>query len=442
MDKQTARSLVIDAARQYFKVAFPESRFDPERSAVPVSGKVLDEEDLVALVDSSLDMWLTTGRFADRLEKAIAERVGKRFGKLVNSGSSANLVAMATITAKELGERRLVKGDEVVTAAAGFPTTVNPIVQHGMIPVFVDSVLPTYDVDIDAVEAAIGPRTKAIMLAHALGNPLPAKALRELADRRGLWFIEDCCDALGGTHYGQPVGSFGDLSTLSFYPAHHITTGEGGAVMMNARLEKIAESFRDWGRDCWCAPGCQDTCGKRFAWQLGSLPFGYDHKYTYSRLGYNLKMTDMQAAIGLSQLAKVDDFITARRSNWRSLRDRLAFTEDVLILPEASAHSEPSWFGFPITVRADGTSLRNQLVAHLEEHRVATRLLFAGNLLRQPGYEDVEYRVSGDLVVADKIMNDTFWIGVFPGIAEDELAYVEDVFRKFFARIGALRNVR
>jgi CDP-6-deoxy-D-xylo-4-hexulose-3-dehydrase len=394
---------------------------------------VFDAEELVSLADAGLDFWLTAGRFAARFERELARRAGLAHALLVNSGSSANLLAVSALTAPELGERRLRPGDEVISTAASFPTTINPILQNGAVPVLVDVELPTYNASAEAVAAAIGPKTRAIVLAHTLGNPFEADALRALAERRGLWLVEDCCDALGATLRGRPVGTFGDLATFSFYPAHHITTGEGGAVATsNARLKKLAESFRDWGRDCWCAPGADDTCGKRFGWKLGGLPAGYDHKYTYSHLGYNLKATDLQAAVGVAQLDKLDGFIAARRRNFAALRGGLKAHEEHLILPEATPGSEPSWFGFPISVRPGAPFSRADLTAFLEGRRIATRPLFAGNITRQPYFKDLPHRVVGGLANSDRVMRDAFWIGVYPGLTPEMIAYVVDSFGAFF----------
>ena len=388
------------------------------------------------MVEASLDGWLTTGRFNAAFELKLAAFLGVRHAITVNSGSSANLIAFQILTSPRLGERAIRPGDEVIGVAAGFPTTVNPILQFGAVPVFVDIELGTYNIDPALIEAAIGPRTKAIMLAHTLGNPFNLKVVRELCDRYGLWLIEDCCDALGSTYEGRLVGGFGDLGTLSFYPAHHITMGEGGAVFTDSPLlKRIVESFRDWGRDCYCAPGEDNTCGKRFGWQLGELPAGYDHKYTYSHLGYNLKITDMQAACALAQMDRLDDFIAARRRNFGWLSERLAGCADQLILPHATPGSEPSWFGFPLTLR-DGCGVeRLGLLRHLDEQKVGTRLLFAGNLTRQPYLHGLEYRVSGELTVTDKVMRDTFWIGLWPGLGEDHLEHAARSLESYLRRL-------
>jgi CDP-6-deoxy-D-xylo-4-hexulose-3-dehydrase len=423
---QAARAQILALVRDYFHIAFENRAFQPGDDAVPVSGRHFDEKELVNLVDSSLDFWLTTGRFAEEFERRFAKWFGVRECLLVNSGSSANLLAIAALTSEELGDRRLLPGDEIITAAAGFPTTVNPIVQHGAVPVFIDSELTTYNADLSQLEAALSPRTKAVILAHTLGNPYDAKRLHDFCREHGLWMIEDTCDAVGATFNGMQVGTFGDAATVSFYPAHHLTMGEGGAVMLRSpRLRKIVESFRDWGRDCWCAPGKQDTCGKRFEWQLGDLPYGYDHKYTYSHIGYNLKLTDMQAAVGLAQLDKVDAFIAKRKHNARILSEALE-SVDWLALPGAVDGGECSWFGYPLRVLPGAPVSREALIAGLTDRKIGTRLLFAGNLVRQPAYKNVHYRSIGDLRNADIIMNDVFWIGTFPGLDDDQVRYIAE----------------
>ncbi len=418
------REKVLDSAREFFRSQTPKPLV-PGQDYIPVSGKVMDESDLVNLVDASLDMWLTAGRFAEKFEAEFAKFMGKKFCLAVNSGSSANLVAFSALTSSMAGSKRLKPGDEVITVAAGFPTTVNPIVQNGCVPVFVDVELGTYQIDVSQLEAARSPKTKAVMVAHTLGNTFDLTKVRKFCDDHDLWLVEDCCDAVGAKFGDEMVGSFGDFATVSFYPAHHITMGEGGAVLTNnPRLKKIAESFRDWGRDCWCPPGKDNTCGKRFDWKLGDLPEGYDHKYIYSHIGYNLKISDMQAAVGLSQLAKLPEFIRRRNENFDYLSSLLAETERDLILPRATAGSTPSWFGFPITVKPNAKVTRKQMVTYLESKKIGTRLLFAGNLVRQPLYKEIEKRIVGDLKNTDTIMNDTFWVGVYPRLEREHLEYV------------------
>ena len=403
----------------------PPQKFIPGESPVPVTGKVFGKEELSAAVEASLDFWLTSGPFAEKFESSFAKKVGMRHAFMVNSGSSANLIALTSLTSSKHGNRALRPGDEVLTVAAGFPTTVTPILQNSLVPVYVDVDLETYVANDEALENAIGPKTKAIMMAHTLGNPFNLDLVQKLAKEHKLWLIEDSCDALGGTYRSQTLGSFGDLSTFSFYPAHHITTGEGGAVLIKKVTHKtIVESFRDWGRDCWCAPGCDNTCLKRYEWQLGELPEGYDHKYTYSHLGYNLKSGDIQAAIGLAQLDRLDNFIELRKRNWQYLSKNLAHLEDQFILPKATENSDPSWFGFALTVRSDARKTRNQIVKELNEAKIATRLLFGGNLLRQPAFAGTPRRVFGELKNTDIIMNQTFWIGVWPGLTTQMLDYV------------------
>jgi CDP-6-deoxy-D-xylo-4-hexulose-3-dehydrase len=402
---------------------------------IPVTGKLIDSDDLLSAVDASLDGWLTTGRFANQFEKELAKYFGSRFSLFVNSGSSANLIAFYTLTSSKLGERAIKPGDEVITVAAGFPTTVNPIIQFGCVPVFVDVDIPTYNISVSQLENAISSKTKAIMIAHTLGNPFNLCAVMEFAKKYNLWLIEDDCDSLGATYDNKKTGTFGDLATLSFYPAHHITSGEGGAVLINnASLKKIAESFRDWGRDCWCEPGVDNTCGKRFDQTLGDLPCGYDHKYTYSHLGFNLKATDMQAAIGLNQLKKADIFVERRRQNHKSLYDILRQFDEYFIFPEPTENSNPSWFGFLITIRPGSNINRNELVRYLELNKIGTRLLFAGNLTKQPAYLNASFRIVGELNNTDLIMNNSFWLGVWPGLDITHYEYIAEVIKKFLKK--------
>lgn len=421
-----SRATVVEAARQHFR-SQAKRNIIPGQDYIPVTGKILDEDDLVNLVESSLDMWLTAGRFATEFEKSFAKAFGTKFSLLVNSGSSANLVAFTALTSPRLGDSRIQPGDEVITVAAGFPTTVNPIIQNGCIPVFVDVELGTYEIEVAKLEAARSAKTKAVMIAHTLGNTFDVKAVKAFCDKYDLWLVEDCCDALGATVDGQPIGTFGDIATVSFYPAHHITMGEGGAVCMSdPQLKLAAESIRDWGRDCWCPPGKDNTCKKRYDWQLGDLPHGYDHKYIYSHIGYNLKVSDMQAAVGVSQLKKLPHFIEKRRENFQYLYGKLASLEGDLILPQSTAGSNPSWFGFALTVEKSAKISRNELVRRLESEKIGTRLLFGGHLLKQPAYKGIEHRVVGGLENTERIMHDTFWVGVWPGLEARHLDYIAD----------------
>ena len=431
------RQEILRLVAVYYAEAFASHEFVPGEMPVPVSGRVFDADDLVHLVDASLDFWLTTGRYANRFEREFAHFMGVRHAILCNSGSSANLLALSALTSPKLEERRLKPGDEVITVAAGFPTTVNPIVQNRLVPVFLDVEWGTYNIDVRYLEEAIGPQTRAIMLAHTLGNPFNVDAVLEVVERHNLWLIEDNCDALGATYKGQLTGTFGDLATVSFYPAHHITMGEGGCVLINRpKLKTLVESFRDWGRDCWCDPGKENTCGKRFDWQLGELPYGYDHKYTYSHIGYNLKLTDMQAAVGVAQLKKLPGFIKTRKHNWRLLYEGLKPFEKFLILPQPTPDGDPAWFGFLITVRPEAPFSRNDLVRHLDSRKIATRLLFGGNLIRQPAYQDVPYRVVGALHNTDLVMKRTFWIGVYPGLTKAMVDFVLETIGEFCRQVS------
>ncbi len=429
-DAEALRVQILQLTREYARLAHSPPTFEAGVSSVPVSGKVYGGEDIASLVDSSLDFWLTSGRFNAAFEERLGAYLGVRKGVLtVNSGSSANLVALTALTSHIHGDRALKPGDEVITCATGFPTTVNPSLQNGLIPVFLDVEIPTYNIDVSKLEEAIGPRTRAIMVAHTLGNPFDLGAITKVAEKHDLWLVEDCCDALGATYDGKLVGTFGDAGTLSFYPAHHITMGEGGAVFTSSPLvRRTMESIRDWGRDCYCEPGQDNTCKRRFDWQLGNLPYGYDHKYTYSHLGYNLKITDMQAAVGVAQLDRLDEFVAARRANFDYLKAGLrdAGLEKFFILPEPTAKSDPSWFGFLLTLRSDAPFDRNELVRYLNAEKIGTRLLFGGNLLRQPYMTDRPHRLVGDLVNADIIVDRTFWVGVFPGLQSAQLDYMID----------------
>lgn len=427
------KTQILDLVEKYAQEKYAPKEFVPGQTVIPPSGKVIGKEELMNMVEASLDGWLTTGRFNAAFEKKLAEFLGVKFSLSVNSGSSANLVAFSTLTSPKLGDRAIQKGDEIISVAAGFPTTVNPAVQFGAVPVFVDVDLTTHNINADLIEAAISPKTKAIMLAHTLGNPFNLDKVTDICKKYNLWLVEDTCDALGATYKGQKVGTFGDIGTLSFYPAHHITMGEGGAVFTNnPQLKVIAESFRDWGRDCYCAPGMDNTCGCRFAQQHGDLPFGYDHKYVYSHAGYNLKITDMQAACGLAQLDKLEGFIQKRRENFDYLKNRLQSLSEFIHLPEATPNSVPSWFGFPITLKDGCGTERVQLTQYLDQHKIGTRLLFAGNLIRQPYFKGINYRVVGSLENTDKTMRDTLWIGLYPGLGSDHFEFVAEKLEEFF----------
>ena len=433
LDKVELKKQILGLVEQYSALQYAEKSFTAGTDVIPPSGKIIGAGELKNMVEASLDGWLTAGRFNEAFEQRLGSFLGAKHVLTTNSGSSANLLAFSALTSPQLGDRAIKPGDEVISVAAGFPTTVNPILQYGAVPVFVDVHIPTYNIDPELIEAAISDKTKAIMLAHTLGNPYDLTKIVHIAKKYNLWLVEDCCDALGSTYDGKLVGSFGDIGTLSFYPAHHITMGEGGAVFTNnSDLKRIIESFRDWGRDCYCQPGKDNTCGKRFGWQLGTLPFGYDHKYTYSHLGYNLKISDMQAACALAQMDRLPGFVEVRKRNFNILKDRLKTCEEFLILPEATTGSDPSWFGFPITIRDGAGVARVDLLKYLDQYKVGTRLLFAGNLTRQPYFKDHTHRVSGDLTNTDKVMNNTFWVGVYPGLNEDMLSFIVEKIEAFF----------
>lgn len=429
------REEILEKTKEYYKAKFASEEYKTG-DRIPFARRVFDENELVNLVDASLDFWLTAGRYANDFEYEFAQFMDVEHCLLVNSGSSANLVAFTTLTSPKLGDKRLKKGDEVITVAAGFPTTINPIIQNGLLPVFVDVELSTYNIKVEDLEKALSDKTKAIMIAHTLGNPFDLGAIMDFANKHDLFVVEDCCDAVGSTYNGKKVGSFGHLATVSFYPAHHMTMGEGGAVLTNDdELMRIATSFRDWGRDCYCGPGADNTCGRRFSMKYGKLPVGYDHKYVYSHIGYNLKVTDMQAAIGMAQLEKLPLFIEKRKENFRKTKEVLEKYNEVLILPEATKNADPSWFGFPITVKENNKFSRNDLTIYLERNMIMTRLLFAGNVTKQPAYLDIECRVVGNLSNTDYIMNNTFFIGVYPGINDEQIAYISDVFDRFFKEL-------
>ena len=435
-ESSTIRREILDLVKKYTFSTHSKKPFSPGKSVVPVAGKVFDDVDLQMLVSSSLDFWLTTGRFNAKFEQSLGKKLNSKFVTTVNSGSSANLLALSSLTSHKLGEKKISTGDEVITLAAGFPTTVNPIVQNNLVPVFIDVEIPTYVPDYNIVEEAISEKTKAIMLTHTLGNPFDAEKISNLAKKHNLWLIEDCCDALGSQFNGKSVGTFGDLGTLSFYPAHHITMGEGGAVFTNnSELKRILESFRDWGRDCFCAPGQNDTCGKRFEWKIGNMPFGYDHKFIYSHVGYNFKITDMQASIGLAQLEHLENFTQTRKFNFSYLKNGLKKFHSDLILPEATPNSDPSWFGFPITIKENSSFTKKDLIDFLSAKLIDTRPLFAGNITKQPYFENLKYRVHGSLNNTDLIMLNSLWIGVYPGLTTEMLDYVISSFEKFFKSI-------
>ena len=434
-DADELRAQILEMVSRYHAAAFPAREFVPGETPVPISGKVFDDAEIKLLVDAGLDFWLTTGRYAAQFEDEFARSFGLRHAMLTNSGSSANLLALTSLTSPSLKERALRPGDEVITVASGFPTTVNPIIQNKLTPVFVDVEIPTYNVEASQLEAALSERTRAVMLAHTLGNPFDLGSVSAFVKKHNLWLIEECCDAVGATYTGSHVGTFGDLATVSFYPAHHITMGEGGCVLTSRpALKTLVESFRDWGRDCWCVPGVANTCGKRFDWQLGDLPHGYDHKYTYSHIGYNLKLTDMQAAVGVAQLKKLPSFIEMRRRNFAFLYDGLRDLEEFFILPRATPNSEPSWFGFPLAVRTGAPFSRDEVLRYLEGYKIATRLLFGGNLLRQPAYQGVHHRKVGDLANSDFVMNQVLCMGVWPGLTEEMLSFVVDTLHRMVKR--------
>ena len=436
--KDKIRKQILELVKEYSALEFAPKQFIPGQTAVPPSGKLIDSKELENMVEASLDGWLTTGRFNDLFEKKLAEFIGVKHLITVNSGSSANLVAFSTLTSEKLGDRAIKKGDEVIGVAAGFPTTVNPIIQNGLVPVFVDVELGTYDAIGEQLIKAIGPKTKAIMMAHTLGNPFNLDLVQELCKQHGLWLIEDSCDALGSTYRGQRTGSFGDTATVSFYPAHHITTGEGGAVFSKSPLvQKQVESFRDWGRDCYCETGHDNTCKKRFEWQLGDLPKGYDHKYIYSHIGYNLKATDMQAALGVSQLEKLDYFVQRRKDNFNYLYSLFENNPNI-ILPKATENSDPSWFGFPITLKPDSQINREDLLRHLDEKKIGTRLMFAGNILKQPAYMNINHRVIGDLQNTNVVMRNTFWVGVYPGLNNKKLEFIAHNINNFLNEANSI----
>lgn len=431
------RAAVLELVEQYARVTWPAHPFEPGTTPIPYAGRVFDADEIKLLVEAALDFWLTSGRFSEQFERQFAQFFGVNYALLCNSGSSANLLALSALTSPKLGERRLRPGDEVITVATGFPSTVNPIIQNQLVPVFLDINLPTYNVDVRRLTQALSSKTKAVMIAHTLGNPFDLRAVQQFVQRHRLWLIEDNCDAVGSRYQDQLTGTFGDLATVSFYPAHHMTMGEGGCVLTNnPRLKVIVESFRDWGRDCYCDPGKDNTCGRRFDWQLGALPHGYDHKYIYSHIGYNLKLTDLQAAVGVAQLRKLPHFIEARKRNWQRIYRGLKKYEQYFILPEPTSKSDPSWFGFLLTVRPEAPFSRREIIAYLEGRHIATRLLFGGNLVRQPAYENTVYRVVGSLQNSDTVMNQTFWIGVYPGLTDEMIDYILQAFRTFLSDTG------
>jgi len=431
------RSEILEKVKLLYEYRKSQEEFVPGESYVNYAGRVYDEKDMMNLVDSSLDFWLTAGRYADEFEEKFANFLGIKYCLLTNSGSSANLLAISALTSPKLGDRKLERGDEVITTACGFPTTLNPIIQNGLKPVFIDVELGTYNIQVDLIENSLSDKTKAIFIPHTLGNPADIDKIMKLSKEYDLWFIEDNCDALGSKYNGIYTGSFGHISTFSFYPAHHITMGEGGAVLTDdPLLKEIIASFRDWGRDCWCEPGCDNTCGKRFKWQFGDLPFGYDHKYVYSHIGYNLKLTDMQAALGIEQLKKLPSFIEARKNNYNTIYNQLKGYEDYLMLPKVEKNADPSWFGFPIIVKSNPKFTRDEIINYLENNKVATRMLFGGNLTKQPAYKNIDFKIVESLNNTDMIMENLFWIGVYPGISKEKVEYMLNVFKDFFKEIN------
>ena len=435
MKSRNLKKEIFNLVAEYYTEKHKPKPFIPGETYIQYAGRVYDEKEMISLVDSALDFWLTAGRFAKQFEENFAKFLGVKYCILTNSGSSANLLAISALTSPKLGERRLKQGDEVITTACTFPTTVNPIIQNNLIPVFMDVDVGSYNIKADKIEGAISEKTKAIFLAHTLGNPFDLDKIQDICKKYSLWLIEDNCDALGSKYNDKYTGTFGHISTFSFYPAHHITMGEGGALVTNdSELKRLIVSFRDWGRDCWCEPGCDNTCGKRFGWQLGSLPYGYDHKYIYSHLGYNLKITDMQAAIGVEQLKKLPLFIKARKKNFILLYEGLKKFNKYFILPKIEPKSDPSWFGFPITIRKDAGFAREEIIKYLENHKIATRMLFAGNIVRHPSFKNVNYRIYGNLKNTDFIMNNTFWIGVYPGFTNKIINYILEKIDEFFKK--------
>ena len=435
MKKEDLKLQILDLVEKYAEEDFDLNVFEEGVTVIPPSGKVIGSKELRMMTESVLDGWLTTGRFNEQFQNSFSEYLGRKFAVTTNSGSSANLLALSSLTSTKLGEKRLKKGDEVITVAAGFPTTVNPIIFQGLVPVFLDVEIPEYNIQVENLEEALSNKTRAVMVAHTLGNPFNLDRVREFTEKNDLWLIEDCCDALGSEYRGQKVGTFGDIGTVSFYPAHHITMGEGGAVFTDKpRLRRLIESFRDWGRDCYCEPGKENTCGKRFEWKLGDLPEGYDHKYTYTELGFNLKITDMQAASALAQMDRLEGFVLKRKENFAYLYQALESLKEHIILPKATKNSDPSWFGFPITLRASSKGSREDLIEYLNSRKIGTRLLFAGNLTKQPYFKEQNYRVVGDLTNTDIVMNDTFWLGIYPGLTETMLDYTAESIKAYFGK--------